>query len=96
MAKQKKAADESAVVKAGDEIHLVHANGKHLPATVTRVRGGNLVDVEADLGGDEPLVITSAPWDDTGKRADSWHLPESAPDAVAPESPHATGPAPKA
>lgn len=67
-------------VKVGTEVHLVHAKGMHIPAKVTRVGKGGLIDLEAE-NGDETIVITSSPQDDTGRKPDSWHLPEPAPEA---------------
>lgn len=68
-------------IKPGAEVHLVHAKGHHIAARVTKVRGGDrqLVDLEADLGGEEKLVITSSPLDESGKFPDSWHPVEPAP-----------------
>lgn len=65
------------VVKPGTKINLVHAKGHHVPAKVTKVLNGNKVDLEADLGEETPLVITSSPYDPTGKKPDSWHVPAS-------------------
>lgn len=62
-------------VEAGTEVHLVLANGKHRNARITRLCGDDRVDLEANLPG-ETLVITNSPRDDSGKLADSWHLPE--------------------
>jgi len=66
-------------VKVGADVHLVLASGKHAPAEVTGVRkgAGDLVDLEAEVGG-EMVTITSSPLDESGKKPDSWHLPEEA------------------
>jgi hypothetical protein len=74
-------------VEKGTEIRLVLADGKHQAAKVIKLRGGDRVDLEADLGGSEPLVITSSPRDDSGKQADSWHLPEEAAEPKEPKEP---------
>jgi hypothetical protein len=79
-------ATEKISIKPGAEVHLVHAKGHHLPAKVTRVRDRNFIDLEADAGGEAKLVITSSPYDETGKRPDSWHLPEPDPKAEAPKA----------
>jgi hypothetical protein len=74
-------------VKKGDAVHVVKADGKtHLDAEVTAVRGGDkqLIDIRFRCGSDvEDTVITSAPFDETGKQPDSWHFPEPATDEKA-------------
>jgi|WetSurMetagenome_2_1015567.scaffolds.fasta_scaffold1418085_1 hypothetical protein len=68
--------NKKVAVAIGADVHLVLANGKHAPAKVTKVGKGGLIDLEAELV-EETIVITSSPFDETGKRADSWHLPEA-------------------
>lgn len=64
-------------VAKGTLIHLVLANGEHQMAVVTKLHRDDRVDLETELASGEPLVITGSPRDDSGKRADSWHLPET-------------------
>jgi hypothetical protein len=59
-------------IKAGDEVRLVLAGGKHAAATVKKVGKGNLVDLEAEHNG-ETVTITSSPHDPDGRKPDSWH-----------------------
>ena len=75
-------------IERGTAIHLVTAAGLHVQATVTNVRKGDLVDLEAEVGtgaGSQTITITSSPCDELGKQADSWHLPEEVVAASVPE-----------
>lgn len=58
-------------VTKGSKVNLVLANGKAVPAEVTAVRKGGLVDLQAEVNG-ETVTITSSPLDETGKKPDSW------------------------
>jgi hypothetical protein len=66
--------------RKGAKVNLVLADGKTVPAEVTKVvRTGkekcpDLVDLVADYQG-EQLVITGSPYDGDAKRPDSWHYP---------------------
>lgn len=69
---------EAAKVEAGTKVHLVLASGVHAPAKCIKVhKAGNRIDLEAQVG-EELVVITNSPLDETGKLPDSWHLPEEA------------------
>ena len=63
-------------VSAGDDVRVVTAAKESLPAKVIGVRGFNKVDLEFELNG-AVETITSAPFDPTKQRPDSWHLPNT-------------------
>ncbi len=65
--------------KVGDAVQLVLCRGKRVPAQVSKVKKGEMVDLEFEdpfaKGPDKkPLVatITDSPRDDTFALADSW------------------------
>ena len=63
---------EKKAVAIGDKVSVVTAAGESLPAKVTKVVSPKLVDLEFEFR-EEPMVITSSPLDESGKRPDSWH-----------------------
>lgn len=71
-------AKKKTAIEKGSAVHLVTAAGRHVAAVVTSVRKGGLVDLECEELGTagKPLVITSSPCDELGKKPDSWHVPE--------------------
>lgn len=60
------------IVKVGSKVFVVTAHDESVPAEVTKVLPGDLVDLKFVYRG-ETIEITSSPLDKTGKKADCWH-----------------------
>lgn len=58
-------------IKAGDEVNLVLASGRHATAKINRVDKNGLADLEFEHDG-RTQQITSSPLDESGTRPDCW------------------------